>query len=63
MLYSQRSIQKTCADKPVGIFLSGGIDSSLISFIASKVLKNDIKTFTVGFEEKKYNESIIAKKL
>jgi len=60
----KESIQKRLiSDKPVGIFLSGGIDSSLISFIASKVLKNDIKTFTVGFEEKKYNESIIAKKL
>ncbi len=39
------------ADVPVGIFLSGGIDSSLVAGIASKVSKERIHTYTVGFED------------
>ena len=44
-----------------GCFLSGGIDSALVTAIASKLSDKKIKTFTVGFEEKMYDESKVAK--
>ena len=49
--------RRALADVEVGILLSGGIDSSLITAISSKLHKN-IKTFSVSFENKKsYDES------
>lgn len=49
------------ADVPFGTFLSGGIDSALVSSIASKISDEPIHTFTIGFEDPKYDESKIAK--
>ena len=51
------------ADVPVGVFLSGGIDSSLIAAIVQKYSKIPINTFTIGFEDKKYDESNYAKEI
>jgi asparagine synthase (glutamine-hydrolysing) len=48
------------ADVPFGSFLSGGIDSALISSIAAKASKEIIKTFSIGFEDPQYDESKIA---
>jgi asparagine synthase (glutamine-hydrolysing) len=50
------------ADVPFGSFLSGGIDSALITSIASKVHTAKIKTFSIGFDDPKYDESKVAKK-
>ena len=51
------------SDVPVGVFLSGGTDSSLISAIAQEVNPTSINTFSIGFEDSKYNESLHAKKV
>jgi asparagine synthase (glutamine-hydrolysing) len=51
------------ADVEVGSFLSGGVDSSLVSAIMANVSNKQIKTFTIGFNEKKYDESLYAKKI
>ena len=49
------------SDVSIGTFLSGGIDSALITSICSKISKNKISTFTVGFPIKTYDETNIAK--
>lgn len=46
------------SDVPLGVLLSGGIDSSLIVLMASELLApKKLKTFTIGFKEKEYDES------
>ena len=45
------------ADVPVGIFLSGGYDSSLVTALIQKDRIKPLKTFTIGFESKKHDES------
>ena len=44
------------SDVAIGSFLSGGIDSALVSSIAAKISKDQIKTFCIGFEDPKYDE-------
>jgi len=51
------------ADVEVGHFLSGGLDSSLVAAILTKKLGLKIKTFTIGFKDKKLNEAEHAKKI
>ena len=58
------SIRKqTIADVNTGVFLSGGIDSSLIAALAQSHSKSPINTFTIGFKESHYNEAEDAKKI
>ncbi len=51
------------ADVPIGVFLSGGIDSSLISAIATKTVTQKVKTFSIKFNEKGFDESAYAQKV
>jgi asparagine synthase (glutamine-hydrolysing) len=47
----ERSIQgRLLADVPLGVFLSGGVDSTVIAAIAARQSTNRLKTFTVGYE-------------
>tara|TARA_Y100000768_G_scaffold387217_1_gene377756 strand:+ start:3005 stop:4960 length:1956 start_codon:yes stop_codon:yes gene_type:complete len=55
--------ERIIADVNLGSFLSGGIDSSLISSIMKQVSPNKINTFTVKTEDKRFDESINAKKI
>jgi len=51
------------ADVPIGVFLSGGIDSSIITAIAQKVTNTKVKTFSIKFEEDGFDESKYAKQV
>jgi asparagine synthase (glutamine-hydrolysing) len=49
--------ERLVSDVPLGVFLSGGIDSSTVAYYASKVSAQKIKTFSIGFSEKSFDES------
>lgn len=66
-LLDQAVQRRLMSEVPLGVFLSGGVDSStIVSLMARHRQGNDIKTFSVNFNEKSFDESeysnLIAKK-
>lgn len=51
------------SDVPIGVFLSGGIDSSLITALMQASSQTPVRTFTVGFQDDSFNEAPYAKRV
>ncbi len=51
------------SDVPVGVFLSGGFDSTCVTALLQKTSTEKIKTFTIGSEDKRHNEAQYAKEV
>jgi len=51
------------SERPVGAFLSGGIDSTIVSSLMSRLSNDRIHTYSIGFNDKKFDESVYAKKV
>ncbi|MDA1082358.1 MAG: asparagine synthase (glutamine-hydrolyzing), partial [Gemmatimonadetes bacterium] len=49
------------ADVPLGVFLSGGVDSSLVAVLMQAQSRTPVKTFTIGFDDGLYDESVHAR--
>ncbi len=54
----RRAVQRRMvADVPLGVFLSGGIDSSIVTGLMAECSSRSIKSFSIGFHESSYDES------
>ncbi len=62
-LLNQKVSDQMNSDVPIGSFLSGGIDSSLISSLMQKNSLNKIETFSIGFDDSDYDEARYAKRI
>lgn len=62
-LLKKATAERMIADVPLGAFLSGGYDSSLITALAQERSKEPVRTFSIGFFEERYNEAKYAKQV
>ena len=62
-LLNDATAARLIADVPLGIFLSGGLDSSAIAYYAQKNSTVPLKTFSIGFKEKSYDEAGYARQV
>jgi asparagine synthase (glutamine-hydrolysing) len=51
------------SDVPVGVLLSGGVDSALLAALAAEELDEPLRTFSIGFEERSFDELADARKV
>mgnify|MGYP001194696410 CR=1 FL=1 len=63
ILLEQSTKKQMVSDVPIGSFLSGGIDSSIITALMQKNSMNPINTFSIGFYDKSFNEAQYAKEV
>lgn len=56
-LVNESVISRSVSDVPIGTFLSGGVDSSIVSLCLAKMTKARINTFSIGFTKKSYDET------
>ncbi len=59
----EEASEQMVADVPVGAFLSAGIDSSTVVALMQSLNNGKVRSFTIGMEEKGYNEAVAAKEI
>ncbi len=62
-LFTESVRMRLMSDVPVGVFLSGGLDSSSIAAVMAGLSKEQIKTFSVGYAEDRFSELPYARRL
>jgi asparagine synthase (glutamine-hydrolysing) len=62
-LFTESVRLRLMSDVPLGVFLSGGLDSSSIAAVMAGLCKNQIKTFSVGYAEDRFSELPYARKV
>ncbi|MBE0467446.1 MAG: asparagine synthase (glutamine-hydrolyzing), partial [Candidatus Desulforudis sp.] len=55
--------KRLVADVPLGMFLSGGLDSGIVAALARKHVSGTLKTFSIGFEDRSFDESAYARRV
>lgn len=55
--------RRLVSERPLGVFLSGGIDSTVVTAIASELQSSPVSTFTVSFGDPQFNEAHYAKRI
>jgi asparagine synthase (glutamine-hydrolysing) len=60
-IFTSAVSEQLIGDVPIGVFLSGGSDSTLVSAVAQKLSYRPINSFSLGFENPKFDESFFAK--
>jgi len=53
--------RRLVSDVPLGVFLSGGLDSSLITALMCQVCGDRVKSFSIGFDDSRFDESVFAR--
>ncbi len=62
-LLNQSVKYQLISDVPVGVFLSGGIDSSIVAALAARQVSLPLNTFSIGFQESRHNEAPYAQQV
>jgi asparagine synthase (glutamine-hydrolysing) len=60
-LFTESVRLRLISDVPLGVFLSGGVDSSAVAAVMSTISSGPIKTFSIGFSDPRYNELAYAR--
>lgn len=55
--------KRLLSDVPVGVWLSGGLDSSVIAVLAAQASSQQLHTFSIGFEESSFDETLYSEKI
>jgi asparagine synthase (glutamine-hydrolysing) len=55
--------RRLIAERPLGSFLSGGYDSTVVTAYMVKLMKEQVQTYSIGFKSEKYNEAHYAKRV
>jgi asparagine synthase (glutamine-hydrolysing) len=62
-LFLEAVQKRMYAERPIGVFLSGGVDSSLVAAYTAQIASKKIDTFSVGFSNTHFDESVYAREV